>query len=237
MRIIPRLDIKNDWVIKGVNLEGLRKIDKAIELIVKYKNQNPDEILLMDAVASLYDRNNLYGFIREVSQEFFYPITLGGGLRSVSDVEKALKSGCDKISLNTQALETPNLVDEIINEFGSQALVLSVEIKKINDDYFCYYNTGRDNSKKLARDWIIECCDKGIGELLFTSIDYEGMQKGPDLKLIEFTNNLSSVPTIYHGGIRNRDDIQLIKSIFPSISGVALASALHYNNQTIESLR
>ena len=130
MRIIARIDIKNNFVIKGINLEGLRKVGDPYELITKYYKQGIDEIIIQDSVASLYGRNNLFDFIKDITKEIFIPITLGGGIRSLSDIEKALNSGADKVSINTRALENPNFIKEASNEFGSSTIVSSIEAKK-----------------------------------------------------------------------------------------------------------
>lgn len=237
MRIIPRLDIKKGNVIKGINLEGLRKVGLGVDLAKKYYDQGADEIVLMDAVASLYKRNNLFSLVDEICEKCFIPITLGGGINNLHDVEKAMKSGCDKVSLNTALLTQPELIDEIVAEFGSQVLMISVEAKKINGIYTCYYNTGRDISTRRVDEWINECIDRGAGELSVTSIDFEGMKLGPDLELTGLLKDLSTIPTIYHGGVRSKEHIELLTDIFPKLSGVAIASSLHYDIKKIEDLR
>ena len=127
----------------------------------------------MDAVASLYKRNNLFSLVDEICERCFIPITLGGGISNLYDVERTMKSGCDKVSLNTALLAKPELIDEIVAEFGSQVLMVSIEAKMINGVYTCYYNTGRDVSVRRVDQWIEECIDRGAGELSVTSIDYE----------------------------------------------------------------
>ena len=129
MRIIARIDIKNNFVIKGINLEGLRKVGDPYELITKYYERGINEIIIQDSVASLYGRNNLFDFIKDITKEIFIPITLGGGIRSLSDIEKALSSGADKVSINTRALENPNFIKEASNEFGSSTIVSSIEVQ------------------------------------------------------------------------------------------------------------
>ena len=130
MRIIARIDIKNNFVIKGINLEGLRKVGDPYELITKYYEQGINEIIIQDSVASLYGRNNLFDFIKSITKEIFIPITLGGGITSLSDIEKALKSGADKVAINSKALEDPNFIKQASNEFGSSTIVSSIEAKK-----------------------------------------------------------------------------------------------------------
>lgn len=237
MRLIPRLDIKKGHVIKGINLEGLRKVGLGVDLANKYYYQGADEILLMDAVASLYKRNNLFSLVDEICERCFIPITLGGGISSLHDVERTMKSGCDKVSLNTALLAKPELIDDIVAEFGSQVLMISIEAKRIDGVYTCYYNTGRDVSSRRVDQWIEECIDRGAGELSVTSIDYEGMKLGPDLELTKLLNRSSTIPTIYHGGVRSKEHIESLVNIFPKLSGVAIASSLHYDFKEIEDFR
>ena len=134
MRIIVRLDIKNNFVIKGINLEGLRKVGDPSELLVKYYHEGADEILLIDAVASLYGRNNLFKIIEKVVTKTFIPITLGGGIRSIDDIKKALDSGVDKIALNTHATENPKIIEKAVNLFGSSTIMINIDAKKIHSD-------------------------------------------------------------------------------------------------------
>ena len=130
MRIIARIDIKNNYVIKGINLEGLRKIGNPKSIIEKYYNQGIDEIIIMDSVASLYGRNNLFNLIKDITKEIFVPITLGGGIKNLRDIEKALNSGADKVSINSAALEDSKLLSESSNRFGASTIVTSIEAKK-----------------------------------------------------------------------------------------------------------
>ena len=129
MRIIARLDIKNNYVIKGINLEGLRKVGDPKKLINKYYKNYIDELLIIDSVASLYGRNNLFDLIKEITEDIFIPITLGGGIRSLSDIELALNSGADKVAINSKALECPSFIDDAVNKFGSSTIVCNIEAK------------------------------------------------------------------------------------------------------------
>ena len=134
MRVIARVDIKNQYVIKGINLEGLRKIGDPKEIIRNYYKDKVDELLVIDCVASLYGRNNLFSFIKEITKDMFVPITLGGGIRSLKDIENALKSGVDKVAINSKALEDPNFLSEAVRQFGESTIVVNVEAKKISDN-------------------------------------------------------------------------------------------------------
>ena len=149
MRIIVRLDIKNNFVIKGINFEGLRKVGNPSELLEKYYKEGADEILLIDAVASLYGRNNLFNIIENAVKKLFIPITLGGGIRSIDDIKKALDSGVDKIALNTYATENPKIIEKAANLFGSSTIMVNIDAKDIkNRNWEVYKNYGRENRFK-----------------------------------------------------------------------------------------
>ena len=151
MRVISRIDIKNNYVIKGINLEGLRKIGKPLEIATKYYTYGVDEIILVDAVASLYKRNNLFDVVKEATKNIFVPLTLGGGLRSLKDIENALKSGADKVALNSYVTENPNFIKEAVKNFGSSTITIYIEAKKIdNKKWEIYKHYGRERTKKKA---------------------------------------------------------------------------------------
>lgn len=155
-RIIARIDVKNEFVIKGIHLEGLRKVGDPIELARKYYQAGIDEILFMDAVASLYGRNNLFHIIEMACREVFIPITIGGGIRSIDDIDKALKSGADKISLNTQAIKEPALISRAAEIYGSQCVVASIEAKKRNGWWEAYVDNGREETGINVVEWAME---------------------------------------------------------------------------------
>ena len=171
MRIIPRLDIKNNFVIKGINLEGIRKVGDPNEMGMKYYQDKADELIFMDAVASYYGRNNLFNIIKECTKDIFIPITVGGGLRSLDDITRALNSGADKVALNSAAVLNPKLISEASKTFGSSTIVISIETKKNkNNDWEIFTATGREPSGILLKDWIKIIQDKGCGEILITSM-------------------------------------------------------------------
>ena len=145
MRIIARLDIKNEFVIKGINLEGLRKIGDPIKIAQNYYNQGIDEIILIDSVASLYERNNLFNIIEKITESIFIPITLGGGIRSIKDIDRALKAGADKVAINSYATENPEFIRKAVNIFGSSTIMSYIEAKNISDgNWEIYKNYGRE---------------------------------------------------------------------------------------------
>lgn len=229
MRIIARLDIKNNHVIKGINLEGLRKIGDPYDLAKKYYSQQADEIIIIDSVASLYSRQNLYDVIDKTVKEVFVPITIGGGIRSLKDISKALNVGADKVALNSYITENPEFIKQAVNEFGSSTITISIEAKNIGPSKWeVYKHYGREKTNIDLVDWINKIQDYGCGEILLTSIDFEGMENGFDLQLLEETYKYIEVPLIISGGFGKIEDLNNIKKKFKNIS-VAIASAFHYN--------
>ena len=228
IRIIPRLDIKGPNLEKGINLEGLRVLGNPIKFAEYYYQAGADEIFYMDVVASLYDRKFLKKVVNETSKKIFIPITVGGGLRTLKDIEEVLKIGADKVSLNTAALRNPNFIKKSINVFGSSTICISIEAVKHNDNkYYCYINNGRDSSGKELISWIKILENIGVGEIILTSVSHEGTQIGLDLNMIKKIPKKLSLPLIIHGGVGEPNHILKIKNN-SNISGVAMSSVLHY---------
>lgn len=237
MRIISRIDIKNNFVIKGINLEGLRKVGDPLEIATKYYQDGIDEIMMIDAVASLYGRNNLFDIIKKTTENIFVPITLGGGIRNLKDIDKALRSGADKIAINTYATEDPNFLKEAVNNFGSSTITVYIEAKNVGEKKWeAYKNSGREKTGLDVIDWIKKVQDYGCGELLVTSVDYEGLQKGFDLGLLEEIYKHINVPLIINGGCGNIGDVVKVKKNYENIS-FSIASAFHYKKVLIEDLK
>ena len=234
-RLIARLDIKKNRLIKGVHLEGLRYIGNPKEYALKYYEEGIDEILLLDSVASLHGRNALHDIIDQITKDIFIPITIGGGINSLDQAKKMFDAGADKITLNTYALENPNLIGEIASYFGSQAITISLQVKRINNNFTLMTLNGREISDKNINDWIIEVEERGAGEIMITSIDKEGTLAGFDLELLKFVKDLSNLPIICSGGIGSSSDI---KDIFINGSeAVAMASSLHYKKISLKEAR
>jgi cyclase len=236
-RVIARLDIKNEFVIKGIHLEGLRKIGDPIQLALNYFQNGIDEIILIDSVATLYGRNNIFETIQKACEKVFIPITIGGGIRTLDDVYKALDSGADKVAINTAAINNPRLIEEVASRFGSQAMVCYVEAKKIgNNQWECFTDNGRESTGKMVLDWVKEAESRGAGELLVTSIDSEGTKKGFDIELYAQLAKITSIPMIASGGCGNLSHLtELFKAV--DVQAVALASVLHYNHLTIDEIK
>ena len=237
MRTIARIDIKNNFVIKGINLEGLRKIGDPEKIIKDYYNNTIDELLIIDSVASLYGRNNLFEFIKEITREIFVPITLGGGIRSLEDIENALKSGADKVAINSKALEDPNFLNKAVKNFGESTIIVNIEAKKILPNKWEPYKfCGREKTNINLDDWIKTIHQKGCGEILLTSIDYEGTESGFDIDLINHVYKLIKKPLIISGGCGNLDHISELKEKFQNVS-IAIASVLHYKILSIPEIK
>lgn len=236
-RIIARLDIKAPNLIKGIHLEGLRVMGDPSEFAQKYYLDGIDELLYMDAVASLYDRNSIIDLIKSATNNIFVPITVGGGIRSVSDVENALKAGADKVAINGAAVKNPSLINEIAQTFGSQCMVLSVEAKKVSQNRWdVYYHNGREKTELSVYDWCLEAVERGAGEILLTSIDQEGTGRGFDLDLIRLISKNIAVPVIASGGAGSASDVASVLNEAHA-DAVALANIFHYNKETVRSLK
>ena len=184
MRIISRLDIKNEYVIKGINFEGLRKVGNPIEMAKKYYHQKIDEIIFIDAVASLYGRNQLFEIINNSTKEIFCPITVGGGIRSLSDIDKCLESGADKVAINSYATENPKFIKDAVNTFGSSTILINIEAKKSSEKKWEVYKFyGREKTGLDLNYWIEKVQEYDCGEIILTSVDKEGLQEGMDFEM------------------------------------------------------
>jgi imidazole glycerol-phosphate synthase subunit HisF len=236
LRLISRLDIKAPNLVKGIQLEGLRKLGNPNVFAKKYYEQGIDEIIYIDIVASLYERNSLLDIIEETTKNVFVPITVGGGLRSVGDVEKALRAGADKVAINTAAIKRPELITEIANQFGSQCIVLSIEAKKQTQSWEAFYDNGREHSNIDAIEWAIRGEKLGAGEILLTSVDQEGTGKGFDLNLIEKVTKNVNIPVISSGGMGNLDHLNQAV-LEAKTDAVAMANVLHYNKLELSQIR
>lgn len=237
IRVLARLDIKGPNLIKGVHLEGLRIVGNPIDFASMYYQDGVDEMLFMDSVASLYGRNHLADIIRVTAHDVFVPITVGGGIRSVSDAKDVLKSGADKIAINSAAVARPELIKEIAESFGSQAMVLSVEAKKTqNEQWEVYTDNGREKSGLLVKEWVEQAQSLGAGEMLITSVDKEGTCRGFDVELMNQVCSTVSVPVIASGGMGKPSDLDDL-IIGSDISALAIANALHYKKTSIPEIK
>jgi len=220
-----------------VHLEGLRVIGDPNEYAVKYYQLGADELIYMDVVASLYGRNSLKDIIKKTVQNVFIPLTVGGGIRSVSDVQEILRSGADKIAINTAAVARPELINEVARRFGSQCMVLSVEAKERDSGCWeVYTDNGREPTGINVLDWTQQAVALGAGEILLTSIDREGTRKGFDIDLTKSVSEAVPVPVIASGGMGSiADMVEVINT--GKADAVAMADMLHYNRSSLTDIK
>lgn len=237
IRIIPRLDIKGPNLIKGIHLEGLRVVGDPHAFALDYYRLGADELVFMDIVASLYQRNNLTEIIKRAADQIFVPITVGGGIRSLDDVRLMLHSGADKVAINTAAVGRPELITEVSHRFGSQCMVLSVEAKRKSGEnrWEAFTDNGREHTGLDVVDWVARAVSLGAGEIMLTSIDQEGTRKGFDVDLLLAVSSRVKVPVIVSGGYGKPAD--LLDAVKAGASGIAIADALHWKRTAIIDIK
>jgi len=235
-RVIARLDIKPPNLVKGIHLEGLRKIGDPWEYAKKYYAMGADELSYQDIVASLYNRNSIAELVAKTTSEVFIPISVGGGIRKPEDARNLVRMGADKIVLNTAAVSNPSIIREIAEDLGNQAVVLGVEaMHQDSGSWEVMTNGGRERTGKKVFEWIREAEQLGVGEILLTSINKEGTRKGFDFRLIESARKISQLPLIAHGGAGCLKDI--VNAARAGADAVALASVLHYGILEISEIK
>lgn len=227
--MIPRLDVKGPNLVKGIHLEGLRVLGKPEKFARHYYETGADELLYVDAVASLYGRNRLESIIENTSRNIFIPLTVAGGLRSVDDIRTVLRAGADKVALNTAALQRPEFVQEASLKFGSSTITVSIEAIKIAPGkYEAYTDNGRESTDIDVVEWAQRATELGAGEILLTSIDREGTGRGYDLELTRMVATSVSVPVVACGGAGNTGHIAEVVSEGRA-DAVSAASMFHYD--------
>ncbi len=236
-RIIARLEIKSNNVVKGIKMEGLRKIGNPELLAEKYFEDGADELILSDIVASLYNRNHLYDLVSKICKKINIPIAVGGGIRSFDDALQLLKSGADKITINTHAVTNRNLIKECAEKLGSQCVILEIHAKRKKSDFWeVFTENGRQPTHLNVLDWVEEAQKLGVGEVFIVSVDNDGVCKGPDFELISKLEQVCKVPLIYAGGISQKKDVSEIFN-FSGVDGIALSHLLHFNKDNIKNLK
>jgi cyclase len=237
IRLIARLDVKGANLIKGIHLEGLRVVGDPNERARRYYEAGADELIYMDVVASLYGRNSLTDIVRHTTDEVFVPLTVGGGVRAVDDVELLLRSGADKVALNTAAVARPELIAEIARRFGSQCAVLSVEAKRqAPGRWEAYTDNGREHTGLDVVEWVRRAVELGAGEVLLTSVDREGTRGGFDVDLVGAVSAAVDVPVIASGGAGTLEHVvEVVRD--GGADAVAVADAIHYDRITFAEMR
>jgi imidazole glycerol-phosphate synthase subunit HisF len=236
IRLIARLDVKMSWLIKGVQMDGWRKVGRPAERAQDYYALGIDEILLMDVVASLYQRNSLHDIVSETASQVFVPMTVGGGVASIDDARALLVLGADKIAINTAATARPALINEISTYFGAQATVVSIEaIRHSDGSYEAMTDNGRNPAGIDVLEWAVRAEQEGAGELLVTCVNVEGTGKGPDLNLIEQICKRVNIPVIASGGVGNVGHVVAAAEV--GASAIAIAQSLHYHRINLVECR
>ena len=237
IRIIPLLNIKGQNVVKPVHTEALRVVGNPKEFARRYYEEGADELIYLDIVASLYQRNLDFDLLKEVADGIFIPITVGGGIRTIRDINNALRAGADKVAVNTHAIHYPEFISEAAKEFGSQCVVLFIEAKKQPDGrYECYTDGGRERSGVDAALWARRGINLGAGEILVSSIDRDGTRRGYDVGLVRQVAEFAPIPVIAHGGAGNFESVEEV-IVKGRADAVSASSLFHYQDCTIGSLK
>ncbi len=236
LRIIARLDLKEEFLIKGIYFEGLKKIGNPENKSKSYYLEGIDEILCIDVMATLFNRKIDLKVLKRISKQVLLPITAGGGIKNIEDVEKCFENGSDKVTLNTELFKNKKLIKNIIDRYGSQALQGSIQSKKIDGQFYAFTHAARENSFKSVLDHALELQDSGVGELLVTSADQDGTLKGLDWHLLEKLKSKLTIPIIFGGGLSSVKDFKKILE-YNFLSGIAIGSALHFNILSIKELK
>ena len=236
-RIIPCLDVKNGRVVKGVNFEGLHDVSSPVELARYYSDNGADELVFYDITASAEGRQLFTDILRQVASSIFIPLTVGGGINQVSDFDRVLKCGADKVSVNSGAIRNPALIGEAAKLYGDQCVVLSVDVKLVDGVWRVFAKGGRENTGMEAIDWIRRCVDAGAGEVVVNSIDTDGVKGGFDLPLLQAVCDVVSVPVIASGGAGCIGDFITLFQQLPQVDAGLAASIFHFGEVAIGDLK
>lgn len=234
-RIIPCLDVKDGRVVKGVNFVGLKDAGDPVEVAKRYNDEGADELTFLDITASHEERDTIVHIVEQVAREVFIPLTVGGGIRELNDIYKLLNVGCDKVSINSAAIKRPEFIDEGAKRFGSQCIVVAIDVKKTGDQYNVYLNGGRIDTGINALEWAKEVVNRGAGEILLTSMDADGTKAGFDLDITSQISRAVNVPVIASGGAGTMEHIH---EAFEHGADAALAASIfHYKEIDIMDLK
>jgi cyclase len=236
-RIIPCLDVRDGRVVKGVNFTGLRDVSSPVDLGKYYSDHGADELVFYDITASAEGRNLFTEILTQVASQIFIPLTVGGGIRTLDDFDRVLKCGADKVSVNSGAIQNPDLIPEAAQKYGNQCVVLSVDAKRVNGSFHVFQNGGRIDTGMDALEWIRQGVENGAGEVVLNSIDTDGVKQGFDIEMLKAVNEIVKVPVIASGGAGSiQDFIDLFYEI-PTISAGLAASIFHFGEVTIPDLK
>ena len=235
-RIVPCLDVRDGRVVKGVNFAGLQDVNDPVTLARFYNEQGADELVFYDITASAEERGLFTDILKGVASEVFIPLTVGGGINEVSDFERVLNCGADKVSVNSGAIRRPQLIEEGAKRYGSQCVVLSVDIRRVGDEWHVFAKGGREDTGMEALEWIRQGEQLGAGELVINSMDTDGVKQGFDLKLLKAVSEITTLPIVASGGAgKSEDFIDLFQ--LPKIEAGLAASIFHYGEVKIPDLK
>ncbi len=236
-RIIPCLDVKNGRVVKGVNFQGLADVDSPVELARYYSDNGADELVFYDITASAEGRRLFTDVLREVAEQIFIPLTVGGGINTVEDFDRVLKCGADKVSVNSGAIRDPQLIFEAAKRYGDQCVVISADVKRVDGIFRVFARGGRDQTELEAVSWIKKCVDLGAGEVVLNSIDTDGVKGGFDLEMLEAVSSAVSVPVIASGGAGCIEDFITLFRTLPRVDAGLAASIFHFGEVKIADVK
>ena len=235
-RIVPCLDVRDGRVVKGVNFAGLQDVNDPVTLARFYNEQGADELVFYDITASAEERGLFTDILKGVASEVFIPLTVGGGINEESDFERVLNCGADKVSVNSGAIRRPQLIEEGAKRYGSQCVVLSVDIRRVGDQWHVFAKGGREDTGLEALDWIRQGEQLGAGELVINSMDTDGVKQGFDLELLQAVSEITALPIVASGGAgKSEDFIELFQ--LPKIEAGLAASIFHYGEVKIPDLK
>ena len=235
-RIIPCLDISGGRVVKGINFIDIRDAGDPVEWAKKYNSDGADELVFLDITATSDNRETLIEVVKKVSDEIFIPFTVGGGIRTVDDMQKLLKAGADKVSINTAAVKNPALIRDGALHYGTQCIVVAVDVKREGSGFLVYVRGGRDRTEIDALEWCKKAEDLGAGELLITSMDRDGTKDGYDIDLLNKVTSMVNIPVIASGGCGVLSHLyEVLKS--GGVSAVLAASIFHYGIFTVPQVK
>ena len=236
-RIIPCLDVKDGRVVKGVNYKGLADVSSPVDLAKKYSDGGADELVFYDITASAEGRKLFTDILTEAASTVFIPLCVGGGISTAADFERVLKCGADKVSVNSGAIANPDLIPEAAELYGSQCVVLSVDVSLVDGTYRVFSRGGRDNTGMEALSWIERCVKAGAGEVVVNSMDTDGVKKGFDIPLLQEVVSRVNVPVIASGGAGSIQDFVDLFQKVPEIDAGLAASIFHFGEVDIRDLK
>lgn len=236
-RIIPCLDVKDGRVVKGVNFKGLGDVSSPVELGKYYSDSGADELVFYDITASSDARKLFTDILCEVAKTIFIPLTVGGGINTVEDFDRVLKCGADKVSVNSGAIKNPELIGAAAEKYGSQCVVISADVKRVDGEFRVFARGGRDDTGMEAVSWIKHCVDMGAGEVVVNSIDTDGVRGGFDLEMLKAVCDSVNVPVIASGGAGKADDFVTLFKEIPDVDAGLAASVFHFGEIKIKNLK